>query len=178
MEGGAAVRSRLDVFLSLITTPEYLALAAGSALAYFLVFYYLITASNFGIFLVTVPLSLAYIMVGSAGVLFSLGVYSVARALLSYTSGAEEGAASAVLPILGSLVATCGCSYSVLAGILAFLGINAFEVSGIISGVALYQSWLIVAIILVNLALIYYYSGRAAVAECRLAPSGRRRTAR
>ncbi|MEM3839416.1 MAG: hypothetical protein QXF01_02455 [Candidatus Micrarchaeaceae archaeon] len=164
---------RTSVLLALARSPAYLAVVAGSSLIYFLVVYSLITASNLGIFLTTVPIYLIYLMVGSAGVLLGLSVLSVKTALIGRAYAAGEGILSAVLPAAGGLVATCACSYSVLAAALAVAGINAFEISGIVSWISLYQSWLILAIIAVNVLLIFYYSGKVAGAVNRLHPQRR-----
>jgi hypothetical protein len=159
---------RLGVIWSLLKSPTYLAIMTAGALLYFLIVYRLIIASNYGIFLVTVPIYLVYIMVASAGLLLSLAVFSIKTALVGRASSVSEGAFSAILPTVGGLVATCACSYSVLAALLAFFGINAFEISGIVSGIALYQLWLIVAIVIINLLMVFYYSGKVAAAECKL----------
>ena len=164
---------RLSVILSLVRSPAYLGLATSAALAYFLVFYRLIIASNYGIFLVTIPIYLVYIMVASAGLLLALGAFSIKTAILGRISAVGESAFSAILPTIGGLVATCACSYSVLAALLAFLGINAFEISGVVSSIALYQIWLMIAIIAINLAMIFYYSGKVAQAANRLHPKRR-----
>ncbi len=174
MEKNRARIGRLSVIGSLLLSPVYLAITVAGSLFYFLIFDYLITASNYGIFLVTVPIYLIYIMVASAGLLLALGIFSISKALLGTASGVGEGTMSALLPTIGGLVATCACSYSLLAALLAFFGINALEVSGIVSGIALYQLWLLAAVVLINLALIYYYSGKVADAECRLDPVRRR----
>ena len=164
---------RLAVVVSLIRSPAYQAIMTGAALLYFLIFYNLITASNYGIFLVTIPIYLVYIMVASAGFLLSLSVFSIKTALLGRASAAGEGALSAILPTVGSLVATCACSYSLLASLLAFIGINAFEISSVVSSISLYQLWLIIAIIAINLVMIFYYLGKVANAANRLHPKKR-----
>ncbi len=168
MERKRARAGRLQVIWSMFNSPVYLAIAVSGSLFYFLIFYYLVTTSNYGVFLVLVPVYLVYIMVASAGILLALGVFSLSSALMKPVSGVEEGAFSAILPTVGGLVATCSCSYSVLAALLAFFGINAFEISGIVSGISLYQIWLIVAVVLLNIVMLYYYSGKVADAECRL----------
>ncbi len=166
--------SRISVLWALAKSPAYLAIMVAGSLIYFLIFYNLIIASNYGIFLVTVPIYLVYAMIATAGILLSLGAFSISTALLSRASGLGGGAFSAILPTVGGLVATCACSYSILASLLAFAGINAFEVSGIVSGIALYQLWIMSAIVALNLIMIFYYSGLVADAECKLDPYRRR----
>ncbi len=164
---------RLAVVISLIKSPVYQAIMTSAALLYFLVFHILVIASNYGIFLVTIPIYLVYIMVASAGFLLALSVFSIRTALIGRVSAAGEGALSAILPTVGSLVATCACSYSLLASLLAFIGINAFEISSVVSSISLYQLWLIIAIIAVNLDMIFYYLGKVANAASRLHPKRR-----
>jgi hypothetical protein len=57
--------------------------------------------------------------------------------------------------------------------LLAFIGINAFEISSVVSSISLYQLWLIIAIIAVNLVMIFYYLGKVANAASRLHPKRR-----
>ena len=65
-----------------------------------------------------------------------------------------------LLPSLGGFVASCGCSFSIFASLLIFLGVNTFDAVGLVGTINKYQFWLILAFILVNLALIYVYLGK------------------
>ncbi len=159
---------RGSVMLELLTSQTYVGIAVAGALVYFLVFNYMITYSSYGLFIVTVPIYLIYIMVGTAGILLSLSVYSAAGRLLRPAAEVEEGALSAILPSAGGLVATCACSYSLLGSMLIYFGVSSLAVSGIMSLVSAYQLWILIAIIFLNLLSVYYFSGRIASAECRV----------
>ena len=166
---------RGSLLVSVFSSWIYPVIALAGAIAYFALFAYMIKLSNYGIFIVTVPIYLVYAMVLTAGILLALGVYSVRMALLRPAAGAEEGALSVILPTVGGLVATCACNYSLFGLLLVSIGISSLEVSGIMAAVAAYQLWILSAIIVINLLLIYYYSGRLADAACRV-PRGRRRS--
>ncbi len=156
---------RARILFRLLTSEVYVGIALAGALAYFAVISYLVSSSNYGIFLITVPIYMVYAMVSTAGILLAMGVYSIRSALLSARAAAGEGALSAVLPAVGSMAVTCSCTYPFLGSILIFFGASSLTVSAVISYVASYQLWILAAVIAVNLALIYYYLGKLARAE-------------
>jgi hypothetical protein len=166
---------RGHVLLEVLTSEMYVGIATAGALAYFWIINYLVASSNYGIFLISVPVYIVYLMVGTAGILLALGIFSIRNALLGATAAAEEGVLSAALPSIGSLAVTCSCTYPFLGTVLLFFGASSLEVSAVISYVAAYQAWILAAIIVVNLLLIHYYLGRLAKAERRIYLGGRRR---
>lgn len=166
---------RVHVLAEFLSSESYVGIAAAGALAYFWIINYLVASSNYGIFLISVPAYMLYVMVGTAGILLALGVYSIRSALLSATTAAEEGVLSALLPSIGSLAVTCSCTYPFLGTVLLFFGASSLEVSSVISYVAAYQIWILLAIVVANCAMIYYYLGRLADAECRIGAKGRKR---
>ena len=166
MAGARIGRGR--VLFKVLTSESYVGIALAGALAYFAIINYLVASGNYGIFLIAIPIYVIYAMVGTAGLLLALGVYSIRNALLSATTAAEEGVLSAVLPSVGSLAMTCSCTYPFLGTVLLFFGASSLTVSAVVSYISAYQPWILAAIITVNIILIYHYLGRLADAECRI----------
>lgn len=151
---------RLDVFLIIFRHPTYVISTIVSAGVFYYIFYLMIILSNRGAFLVFIPIYLVYLLVLTSGILFSVSVYSISRAVLTKAAKFEGGIASILLPSLGGLVASCGCSFSILASLLIFLGINTFSAVGYISLLNQYQLWIICALIAANVLIIYAYLGK------------------
>jgi hypothetical protein len=154
--------SRLDTFLIIFKHPTYIASTIISAAIFYGILYLLIVMSNEGVFLLLIPPYLAYALVITSGILFSISLYSLARSVLTRAARLEGGSAGVLLPSLGGLVASCGCSFSVLASILVLLGINSFEAIGLVSIINSYQIWLFLIMIAANITIIYIYLGRIA----------------
>lgn len=151
--------SRLDVFLIIFRHPTYIISTILSAGVFYYIFYLMIVLSNKGVFLILIPIYLVYLLVLTSGTIFSVSVYSLSRAMLTKAAKFEGGIASLLLPSLGGLVASCGCSFSILASLLIFLGINTFSAVGYVSLLNQYQLWIMCALIAANLLIIYVYLG-------------------
>jgi hypothetical protein len=156
---------RIGAFATVFREPRYIAIALLGAIAYYFVYFIIIRASNYGIFLITVPLYLIYAIAATSGILLALSAFSIAKSLLSLKAGTAGGIASAFIPSVGSMVATCACSYPILGSFLFFLGVNAFELSSIVSVISQYELEATFLIVVVNMLLLFYYSGRIARAE-------------
>jgi len=122
---------------------------------YYSLFYVLIVYANSGYFLLTIPIYLLVLLVlaSSCSATVAISYIRMSRRRRSIPGMVESPAGVA----LGALIASCSCTLPLLAPALYFLGLNAIEVSGIISFLASYQSIIFVAIIGFNLLSIYYY---------------------
>ncbi len=140
--------------------PAYLAIAAISSILFYYLFTYLIAANNYGIMLILVPMYLVYILVITSGIVLSVSIFTIAFSIAYRRIGALGSAEGILIPSIGGLVAGCGCSFPIIESVLLFFGVNVFEAAGIASAIAAYQEWIMVAMILANLAVIYYYLGR------------------
>ena len=145
------LRSLFAVYSSWMTLVTNGALFA----AYYVVSYEAIVRSNSGFFLLTIPYSLFVLLILASSILATVAIFYLRvsrrrRAL----SGVAQGPVSVAL---GALVVSCACSIPLLGPFLIFIGLNAVEVSGIISFIASYQGTLIEAIVLVDAAGIFYY---------------------
>jgi len=122
---------------------------------YYLVFYTAILYSNFGYFLLTIPFYLLALLVLASS---SLATVAVSYLRLTRRKSTLSGMAQSPIGVaLGAFVASCSCSLPLLAPALYFIGLNALEVSGIISFFASYQEAIIEAIVVLDVLSIYYY---------------------
>ncbi len=140
--------------------PVYIAIAAISTIVFFYIFVYLISVNNHGIFLLLLPMYVVYLLVLTSGVLFSISLFAIAHSVASRRLGEIGGLEGLIIPSLGGLVASCGCAFPLLESIFLFFGVNAFEAVGIVSVINSYQLWILCAMVLINLATIYYYLGK------------------
>jgi hypothetical protein len=122
---------------------------------YYLLFYEVIAYSNAGYFLLTIPqyLLILFVLASSCSATVAVCYVRISRRRRAIAAVAE----SPVGVAFGVLVASCACTLPLLAPILYFIGLNALEVSGVISFLASYQAAIIEAIIVLDLLSIYYY---------------------
>jgi hypothetical protein len=122
---------------------------------YYLIFYAVIFYSNFGYFLLTIPFYLLALLVLASS---SLATVAVSYLRLSRRKRTLTGMAQSPIGVaLGAFVASCSCSLPLIAPALYFIGLNALEVSGIISFFASYQEAIIQAVVVLDVLSIYYY---------------------
>ena len=157
MIGTESKISRLAVLKSIFTRPAYIFAAFASAIIYYYIFYYVIIRSNSGLFFITVPAYLVYTLIASAAILLTIGVYSIHLSLKA-TKPIYGSAAGSATAVIGSVVASCGCTEPIFATILYTFGFNSIAVSSFISTVSRYQSTILMLFILLNLILIYRYT--------------------
>jgi len=144
------LRSLVLLYSSVATIALNLAFAA----VYYGLFYLVIQYSNFGNFLLTIPISLLLLFVASSSILATVAVrfvmLSARRRLLALAPGPVAFA-------VGSVVASCACNIPLLAPLLYFVGLNALAVSSVLAFLAQYQVYVMAAIVLVNALSTYYY---------------------
>ncbi len=145
----------------------YVAIAAISSAIFFYLFRYLIAINNHGIFLLLIPIYIVYALVLTSGVLFSISIFAIAHSVASRRIGEIGSIEGIIIPSIGGLVASCGCAFPLLESIFLFFGVNVFEAIGIISVINSYQLWILIAMILVNLATIYYYLGKIPIGPAK-----------
>jgi len=151
--GGAA--GILRALLVLYTSWKTLLINAILFAVYYFIFYETIVRSNAGFFLLSIPYYLFFLLVLSSSVLATVGISYLWR---SRRSRSLAGVAQSPLGVaVGALVASCSCSIPVLGPALYFLGLNALEVSGVISFLASYQQAVILAIVILDVVSVFYY---------------------
>ncbi|MDE1855114.1 MAG: hypothetical protein KGH57_02220 [Candidatus Micrarchaeota archaeon] len=151
---------KVDVLKKVFASPFYIFLAIAAVVAYYWLFYYLITVSNKGLFFVTVPMYLIYALILSASVLVTLSVYAVSNSLKTKYSGAEGGLLSVATSAFGGFIVGCNCYAPIFSSVLYAIGFGTLQVSSAISFLGAYQLWFVVLLIAANLIFIYYQLGR------------------
>ena len=122
---------------------------------YYVIFYAVIFYSNFGYFLLTIPFYLLALLVLASS---TLATVAVSYLRISRRKSTIPGMAQSPIGVaLGAFVASCSCSLPLLAPALYFIGLNALEVSGIVSFFAAYQETIIEALVVLDFLSIYYY---------------------
>jgi len=145
----------LRILVALYSSWKTLLVNAGMFAAYYWLFYETIVRSNSGFFLLTIPYSLLVLLVLASSVLATVAISYVR---LSVRKRSLPGVAQSPIGVaVGAIVASCACSIPLLAPALYFIGLNAIEVSGVISFLASYQADIIDAIVLLDVLSIYYY---------------------
>ena len=161
------LRRRAHAFAVVFSRKLYIAIAAAGSLLFYYLFYYLVAAENYGAFILFIPVYLLYALVLTSGVLFAISVFTVANSIASRRLGVEGSIVGVLMPSIGGMVASCACAFPIMTSVLLFFGVNTLEAAGIISIVNSYQSWIMLAMIAANLAMIYYYLGRTGAPQRR-----------
>ncbi len=122
---------------------------------YYALFYEVIVNSNSGYFLLAIPTYLLVLLVltSSCSATVAVSYLRISRRRRSIPGVVESPLGVA----LGAFVASCSCTLPLIAPALYFIGLNALEVSGVISFLASYQTTIFEVIVVVNLVSIYYY---------------------
>jgi hypothetical protein len=153
-------RSRTAVLKKIFSSPRYVIAALLAAAAYYCLFYYVMRYGT-GIAFSSVPPYFVYALIASSAILVSLSVYELAG-LFQVVDAGETGAISVCTASFGSVIAGCGCYAPIISSLLYALGLGTIQVSGFIALMGDNQMWLISLLIIINLAFIYYQSGRIA----------------
>jgi len=124
---------------------------------YALIYFAIISTTKF-IILSRLSEVLIGLLIVSASILLAIATFIISR---SKPSGYAGGAFSFIASLLGSLFVSCSCQAPLLATLLYFIGLNAVEVSFLYTFLASYNAFILLAFIIVNILLIYYYLGIA-----------------
>lgn len=128
---------------------------------YYLVFRYLITSSNDGLVLITIPSYLVFALIGSASILLTLSVHSFFLILPhNRKNGVPSGIFSSFSVFIGGIAAGCACQAPILYGFLYFVGLNSLEASGLVTSFADHEVAIIEAMVAINMILIVLFSRR------------------
>lgn len=143
---------------SIYSKPVYVAINIAVAVLYYLLFAFLIRYQNYGILLITVPKPLLYTLIITASIMFTIGVYAMKRSF-KRRSTASATAVGTCMTMFAGVISGCGCSVPIVYGITA-LGFSIGEVSVLDAFININSTYIISAIIAVNILLIFYYSLR------------------
>lgn len=149
---------RLQAFKQIFKKRFYIAELFVGIFIYFLLYLAITSTSKFLIISQASEVLIALLIITSA-IILSVATFIIRKA--SKLSGYAGGFYSLLVSIFGSLFVTCGCQASILLTLLYFIGLNTIEVTWLYSALSSYNLYILFAFILVNLALLYYYLGKA-----------------
>ena len=142
----------------IFTNRRYLLEFVLGSLIYTLIYLAIVNTSKF-IILGWLSEVLMGLLILSSSILLVIATFIIRST--SKPSGYAGGAYSIIINLLGSLFVSCGCQAPLLATLLYFIGLNAVEVSFLYSFFASYNAFILLAFIIINILLIYYYLGTA-----------------
>ncbi len=163
-----SIATRIHGSLRRIYRPRYLALNIVAAIVYYFAFQFLIKYQNYGILLVNVPAYLEYVLIATASVLLTISVYSIRNTRKNQAKLSASSLSIAAL-VLGGVFGGCGCAEPLIFGLTAF-GISSaslFSANAVLTALAAQIFW---AIIIANLALIFYYLNKLSKPVCMVRP--------
>lgn len=156
---GKSAKNRAKRLVAIVTKPIYLAVLIVAAIIYYYVFYYLITSSNYGLFLLTIPVYLLYALVITSALLLTIAVSSI-HGGIKYGRAITGSVSGSIILLAGGTIASCACTVPIFVSLLYILGATVADVTLINFYISTYQLYILGALILANLALIYHYLGR------------------
>lgn len=140
---------------------RYWIVTAAVAFIYYEVFRYLIAVSNHGLQLLSAPLYLIYALNLAAAIAITISIYSMVQSLKSrITAGASSGALSTISVLVAGITVGCACQAPILYTLLYFVGLNSIEASGIVVTMDDYSTPIMWALVLLNVALIFFSASR------------------
>ncbi len=153
--------SRIAVLLDIFRKPGYWAIFLISGILYYFVFY-LIAKANAGIFLVTVPMYLVLVLVASAALTLVVSIYGLFGAYrqMKKATCTISASASALIPAIGGIAASCGCESGLLMPFLLSLGFDAVQAFSFSRALAAYNMLVFAILIAINLFLVYFQLGK------------------
>ena len=154
-----SAKDRAKRLVTIVTKPIYLAVLIVAAIIYYYVFYYLITSSNYGLFLLTIPVYLLYALVITSALLLTIAVSSI-HGGIKYGRAITGSVSGSIILLAGGTIASCACTVPIFVSLLYILGATVADVTLINFYISTYQLYILGALILANLALIYHYLGR------------------
>lgn len=147
---------RLRILATIYRSPKYVVLSVIAAAAYYEVFAYFVSLNNFGIVIFSAPVYLVYLLAITASLLLTITIYSVSlRLRQGMQASSPAGLLASITTIVGGTVAGCACQAPILYNLLYFVGLNAFEASGVVTLLIAYSVEINSFLILLNLAAAY-----------------------
>ncbi|MCL5433887.1 MAG: hypothetical protein M1538_02840 [Candidatus Marsarchaeota archaeon] len=138
-----------------IYTPKYIVLNVAALIAYYLLFYGVLSLQNPLFIFVTIPPLLLYSLIISSSILLTISVYTIKHSGFSY-SKTSSGLIGTATALLGSVISGCGCTAPLLFSLTTF-GISISQLIMLDSFIFNNSSLLFGVMIVINLFLIIYY---------------------
>ncbi|MFP3279037.1 MAG: hypothetical protein RXP92_01875 [Candidatus Micrarchaeota archaeon] len=150
--------AKAKTFKYIFTKKFYLLEFVLGSFIYTLIYLAIMNTNKF-IILSRVSEVLISLLILSSSILLVIATFIIKSA--SKPSGYAGGVYSVVASLLGSFFVSCGCQASLLITLLYFIGLNTVEASYLYTFLASYNTFILLAFIIINILLIYYYLGMA-----------------
>jgi hypothetical protein len=157
---------QLTVLARVYGSWKYDLITIAAAILYYWIFEYLIEASSRGIILLSIPAYLIYILVITAAISITLGIFSLSHALRQrkILAGTSSSTVSTFSVLAAGISVGCACQAPILYNLLYFLGLNTLEASSIVVGINDYQVQIISLLIILNVLMIVVVTWRMPLA--------------
>lgn len=146
---------RVKNLLHILLTYQYLALFVFISIVYYFLLYFIVRTTS-RIF--TAPALLVYLLVITSALVFTIGIFGIMKARKQ--SGVACSVTGSLVPLVGSVVLGCGCESTVIVPFLVGIGVSASSAFGFSLLIARYTLYILSALILLNIFLLYYELGR------------------
>ncbi|MEM0154228.1 MAG: hypothetical protein QW814_00115 [Methanothrix sp.] len=150
-----------------IKKPKYIALNLAAFLAYYFVMNGIVLFDNkIILFNNIISEYLFYLIAITSSVLVTLAIYSIFN---TRNNNAKLSApvSGSVIALAGSFAVSCGCSFSALS-YLAVIGLSASSIISLDTTIANYETPIMLAALILNLALLGYYANKLSKPMCNI----------
>ncbi|MGC8776491.1 MAG: hypothetical protein ACP5P2_00895 [Candidatus Micrarchaeia archaeon] len=149
---------RIQTYKTIFRAKFYLAELALGFITYSLI-YLAITSANKVMLVTALSELLVFLLILSSSMVLVVATFIVRKS--SKPSGYAGSIYSMLASIFGSFLVSCGCQAPLLMAILYLIGLNVVEATWFMSVIANYNNYILILFLLINLALLYYYLGKA-----------------
>jgi hypothetical protein len=156
---------RLPRAFKKIYSPKYIVFNVIAAIAYYFVITYFIKAQNYGIILILVPKYLFYLVIASASIMLTTGIYTTINSLHKKGNAAITSLGT-VASLFTGLILGCGCGAPALFAITA-IGASLIEASAFASTLVNYSMPILAGVVVLNILLVLYYAGKVSMLKRR-----------
>lgn len=165
--------SRMLATLMSIYRPRYILINFVLAIAYYYLYITLLKVQNYGIVLLHLPQYLLYLLIITSSMAFTVAVYSIwnSRRNKAYISASTVGT---LTTLVGGVIGGCNCAAPLLFSFVA-VGFSTSQIITLTDFVSKYQTWVVAAMIAINLAIELYYLNKLSTQSCRIIAKGEER---
>lgn len=157
---------RIGLALKEIYRPRYVILNLGIVAVYYLIFVSLIKFQNYGVFLLfNIPLYVFYLLILTSSILVTISIYSIMRTEGVGVKVSAGGVGTATM-LFGTIFGACGCSAPIVLS-LTVIGLSTAEVIALNNFLSRFALPLFTALILINLAVTFYYVDKLSELLCK-----------
>lgn len=146
--------------------PKYIILNILALLAYYFLFSYLIRIQQYGIFLITIPIILVYLLVLTSSIALTIGIYSIRNTRNNEAKEISTGV-SAVTTLAAGVVGGCGCTEPIIFGLTVF-GLSTTDTFALANFISTNQAIIFSAMIVINLFVVVYYLNKLSEPSCEI----------